>query len=105
MTNDNESAGESAGRGTPFFLDAHGPAALLLVESLIHGLCENETLTAEQATAIAERAVAVQLDQAEAADGAGAPLWRSHALLETIAASFRTDGCGDGGPPLPRLAT
>lgn len=72
------------------------PHAPLLVESLIHGLCENETLSAGEAVAIADRAADVQSDFAKAADGAGAPLWRSHALLSQIATSLRTD---DGAPP------
>lgn len=81
--------------------DAHGQAALLLVESLIHGLCENSTLSTDGAVEIVERAVNVQFDQAEAADGAGAPLWRSHALLSSIAASLSVDGEGDPtAPPL-----
>jgi hypothetical protein len=81
--------------------DAHGQAALLLTESLIHGLCENATLSADQAVEIVERALDVQLERAEAADGAGAPMWRSHALLASIAASLRTD-CKDARTP-PRL--
>ena len=71
--------------------DPHGHAALLLVESLIHELCETAALTTAQAVEIADRAVNVQRDQAEAADGAGAPLWRSHTLLTAIAASLRID--------------
>lgn len=85
--------------------DGHGRAALLLVESLIHGLCEDATLSAGRAVEIAERAIEVEFDQAEAADGAGAPLWRSHALLSAIAASLRVDGDGGGGPTVPRLVT
>ena len=77
--------------------DAYGTAALLLVESLIHGLCETSTLSAAQAIDIAERAASVQSDQAEAADGEGASLWRSHALLLAITASLRTDD-RDGHP-------
>lgn len=80
--------------------DAHGQAALLLVESLIHGLCENSTLSNDEAIEIAERAVDVQFEQAEAADGAGAPMWRSHTLLSSIATSLRADG--DRGAPPPR---
>lgn len=99
FTNDNHSAGQESPLSAS---DAHGKAALLLVESLIHGLCENTVLSAEAAVEVAERAVDVQFDQAEAADGAGAPLWRSHALLSFIAASLRTDG-GDG-PTQPHLA-
>ena len=81
--------------------DPHGRAALLLVESLIHGLCENAMLSVGQAVEITERAIDVQSDQAEAADGAGAPLWRSHALLSSIAASLRIDV--EGGPTPSRV--
>lgn len=71
--------------------DSHGHAALLLVESLIHGLCENSTLSADQAFEIADRAVSVQLDHAEAEAGAPAPMWKSHALLSRIANSLSAD--------------
>lgn len=91
----------SAARGIPPQLpEADGKAALLLVESLIHGLCENSTLSTDEAIAIAERAMDVQADRAEAADGAGAPLWQSHALLSSIAASLRADS--DDTPASPR---
>ena len=81
--------------------DAPGHAALLLVESLIHGLCERGVLSAEQAIEIVERAAEVQSDLAEEADGKSASLWKSQALLSKIAASLRTD-C-DNGPVLPNL--
>lgn len=84
-TNDNDHTQPS---GAP---DAEGKAALLLVESLIHGLCEQRTLSIAQAVAIADRAADVQRDHAEAADGAGASMWRSHGLLGRIAASLRAD--------------
>ena len=71
-----------------------GSAALLLVESLIHGLCENDTLTVDEAITITDRAADVQQDHAEAADGAGAPLWRAHALFGHQT-SISTD---QGGP-------
>lgn len=71
--------------------DSYGMAALLLVESLVHGLCENETIETDEAIDIVERAVSVQFDQAEAADGAGQPMWRSHDLLTAIASSLRSD--------------
>ena len=86
------------GAGAPWS-DAHGHAALLLLESLIHGLCEKSTLSSGEAVEIVERAVSVQLDQAEAADGAGAPMWQSHALLLSIAASLRIDAEGATTPP------
>ncbi len=87
--------------------DPHGPAALLLVESLIHGLCEKSVLSVSEALEIVDRAVEVQSDQAEAADGAGEPLWRAHALLIAIAASLRTDlnTDSDGTKTGPRLVT
>lgn len=79
--------------------EPYGVAALLLVESLIHGLCENSTLSSRQAVEIADRAVDVSFDQATAADGASAPLWRAHTLLSAIAASLRADD--NGGRPRP----
>lgn len=87
----------------PRSIDPHGQAALLLVESLIHALCESAMLSAMQAVEIAERAANVQAECAQAADGAGAPLWHSHALLSAIAASLKID-CR-GTPTLPGLAT
>lgn len=99
-TNDNDPAPQDA---FPPSSDAHGQAALLLVESLLHGLCEKSTLSCGEAVEIAERAVEVQFEQAEAADGAGAPLWRSHALLSAITVSLRADA--SGGPPTPRLVS
>lgn len=96
FTNDN---GPTMRSDIPLLADAHGQAALLLVESLIHGLCENETLNARQAVDIAERAVEVQLDEAEAAESGAAHMWRSHQLLTAITASLRVD---DRGPPPDR---
>lgn len=86
-TNDNELTEQSIISASP---DAHGKAALLLVESLLHGLCESATLTTAQAAEIAERALDVQLDQGEAVSDAG-PMLRAHALLENIAASLNVD--------------
>ncbi|WP_174285770.1 hypothetical protein [Sphingomonas bacterium] len=79
--------------------DPHGLAALLLVESLIHGLCETSTLSTGEAVDIVERAVSVQFDQAEEANGDATSLWRSHGLLSSIAASLATDGGGSPTPP------
>lgn len=96
-TNDNEFSLNGTDPGS----DTHGQAALLLVESLIHGLCENDTLSVDEAVAITERAVDVQHDHAVAADGNGALLWRSHALLSRIASSLKSD---EGQGPSPNLA-
>lgn len=70
--------------------DAHGEAALLLVESLIHGLCENATITANDAVEIAERAIAVQEDRAKAVGGLPSRS-KSNTLLTEIANSLRID--------------
>jgi hypothetical protein len=89
-TNDNDPTVQSA-MCSP--ADAHGQAALLLVESLIHGLCEKSALSAREAVEIAERAISVQSDQAEAATAAeeAAVMWRAHALLSSILTSLRID--------------
>lgn len=91
----------------PSSSESHGVAALLLVESLIHGLCENMALSAGQATEIAERAVEVQFDKAAETEGGSATMWQSHALLTAIAASLKTNSDGesevegpDGASPL-----
>ncbi|WP_161774422.1 hypothetical protein [Sphingobium sp. Ant17] len=86
--NDNYPAKPGGSLSSP---DAHGPAALLLIESLIHGLCENGTLLTYEAIDIVERAVSVQRDRAEATDGSNAQMWESHVLLASIVSSLRVD--------------
>ncbi|GGE97833.1 hypothetical protein [Sphingomonas prati] len=95
-------AGDPAMPGAAFpRSDPYGQAALLLVESLIHGLCENSTLSSDQAVEIVQRALEMQLARANEADGTGVPMPRSHALLLAILASFRTDQ--ENKPIGPRL--
>ena len=79
--------------------DAHGQAALVLVESLIHGLVERDVLTIENAVEIIDAAKDVQADVAEEADGAGAKLWQSHTLLTAMADSLRGDIAHPDGSP------
>ncbi|MGI4731137.1 MAG: hypothetical protein ACRYGI_08745 [Janthinobacterium lividum] len=83
--------------------DAHGQAALLLTESLIHGLLARSIISIGDAIEIIGRADEVQVQVAEAADGAGAPMWQSHALLSAIAESLKYDVDGSSSPlrPLP----
>lgn len=97
-SNDNNSGTAGA---TPPMPDPHGHAALLLVESLIHGLIERSIINISDAVEIVERADSVQIEVAEAADGHGAPMWRSHALLVSIIESLKLHGDGDGtyAPP------
>ncbi len=82
----------------PAMPDAHGHAALLLVETLIHTLVERCVISNEDAVQIIETANEVQAEIAEAADGDGAPMWLSHALLSSIAASLKLDGDGGKAP-------
>lgn len=88
LTNDND---PTILGDLPSLPDPHGQAALLLVESLIHGLCENEILDPRQAIEIGKRAIEVQLEQAQSIDGDAAPMWRSHQLLTAITASLQID--------------
>lgn len=75
--------------------DEQAYAAFVLIESLIHALIARSLLTVAEGIEILESAMSVQADVAEAADGAGDTLWRSHALLASMADSLRQD--------LPRL--
>jgi hypothetical protein len=93
-SNDNDSSTRGLAAPSP---DPHGHAALLLVESLIHGLLARSMISVADAIEIVETADSVQVEVAEAADGLGAPMWRSHALLKAIADSLKLDL--DSGPP------
>ncbi|TPG39745.1 hypothetical protein EAH79_13685 [Sphingomonas koreensis] len=93
----NDDAPEMRGM-TPSIPDPHGQAALLLVESLIHGLLERAIISIGDAIDIVETAVSVQVDIAEAADGAGAPMWQSHARLNAILTSLEKDDDADSAP-------
>lgn len=79
--------------------DAHGQAALVLVESLIHGLVERAVLTTADAVAIIDVAKDVQADLAEEADGAGARIRESHTLLTAMSDSLKGDLAYPDGSP------
>ena len=82
----------------PLQADPHGHAALLLVESLIHGLLSRSIIGLGDAIDIVESADSVQVEIAEAAREADAPMWRSHTLLDAIAMSLKSDGDGGSVP-------
>lgn len=69
--------------------DAHGQAALLLVESLIHGLAERKVITVSEALDIMECALEAQ--QAIDEDGAGASRKQAAVLLASLVASLEID--------------
>ena len=89
------------GGATPLLPDPHGQAALLLVESLIHVLMERSVISISDAIEIVETADDVQVDVAKAADGHGAPMWRSHALLTAILESLKGNDPGGSTTPSP----
>lgn len=88
---DGQSAARSSLSHIPGAQDAYGQAALLLVESLIHGLKERSVLTLAEAVDIIETAADVQYDLADAADGAGSGLRHAASLLTAMATSLRSD--------------
>ena len=96
--NDNDSEPWGAKLPMP---DPHGQAALLLVESLIHGLLERSVINIREAIEIVETADDVQVAVAEAADGHGAPMWRSHGLLTRILESLKVDDQVGSTTPSP----
>lgn len=97
-TNDNDFATPGIRPPMP---DPHGQAALLLVESLIHGLLARSIISIGDAIEIVESADSVQVDMAEEADGAGAPMWQARGLLTAILKSLSYDADEDSAPPHP----
>lgn len=87
VSNDNEGLCPAVRSEAP---DAHGQAAMLLVESLIHNLIERSVLNVAQAIEIVSIAmdvkteIAADLDDDDSRD-------RSLALLSSIHGSLRTD--------------
>ena len=71
--------------------DPHGQAALLLVESLIHGLIASATLTVEEAVEIIEVAVEVKADIAADMGESRSTLEKSLTLLKAISSSLVRD--------------
>ncbi len=85
-SNPADAAGEAAKRPEP-----HGQAALLLVESLIHGLIARSSLTVEQAVEIVQIAAEVKLETADDVGDTPATLRESLHLLQSISASLLHD--------------
>jgi hypothetical protein len=74
--------------------DAHGQAALLLTESLIHMLVENRGLTNAQAVDVIHTAGVVKVEVAEAAGESKSRILESLALLTRMENSFQADEPG-----------
>jgi hypothetical protein len=71
--------------------DAHGQAAMLLVESLIHGLLARSVLTVEDAIEIVAVASEVKEEVAAELGDSPATMQRSLALLGSISTSLSND--------------
>jgi hypothetical protein len=71
--------------------DAHGQAALLLTESLIHTLVENSAITNDQAIEVIRIAAEVKVEVATAAHESNGRMQESLALLSKMASSFESD--------------
>jgi len=90
-SNDNE-PGLEGRRPEP---DAHGQAAILLVESLIHGLVARAVLSIVDAMEIVEVAAEVKADIAAELGDSSTTLRASLTILESISASLRLDAPGE----------
>ena len=75
--------------------DAHGHAAMLLVESLVHGLIAREVITVADAVEIVDVAADVKVDVASELGDTPANLRRSLGLLTAISGSLRRDSVAD----------
>jgi hypothetical protein len=77
--------------------DAYGRAALLLVESLIHGLTARAVLSVGEAVAVMEIALDAQIAIAEDAAQATPSMRRTTVLLSTLVDSLKIDLPDDDG--------
>ena len=75
--------------------DAHGQAAMLLVESLIHGLIARDVITVADAVEIVEIATDVRADTAADRGESPADQRKSLGLLQTISVSLSRDVARD----------
>lgn len=71
--------------------NAHGRAAILLVESLIHGLIARDVITVADAVEIVDVAAQVTTDISEDPDSSAAGVWEPVELVNAIGTSLRVD--------------
>ncbi|MCZ8370503.1 MAG: hypothetical protein O9293_11155 [Porphyrobacter sp.] len=79
---------DTADRSEP---DAHGQAALLLAESILHVLVETQTLSLDEAISVIETTCAVKIEVAERAGESSKRMNESLYLLRRISNSFKSD--------------
>lgn len=78
--------------GEPIDPDAHGQAALLLVESLMHTLVETRVLDRSDVLALIRTACEVKIEAPVHTNESTHRMRASLRLLNSIASSFETDG-------------
>ena len=88
LMNDNEGPSPTVERDVP---EAHGQAAMLLVESLIHGLIARSILPVEEAIDIVTVAIDVQLDVSTDRGDHDDATNKSLAMLRAIRRSLSRD--------------
>ena len=71
--------------------DAHGQAAMLLVESLIHGLIARDVISAADAVEIVDIAIDVRIDEASDRNDATSDFRNSVEMLQAISSSLSRD--------------
>ena len=71
--------------------DAHGQAALLLAESILHAMVEANILSLDAALGVIETTCEVKIDVAEETGESNKRMQESLALLRAISASFKVD--------------
>ena len=72
--------------------DAHGQAALLLAESILHALVESHTLTTVEAVAVVRTAAEVKVEVALESSESKERMIESLNLLSAITKSFEAYG-------------
>lgn len=72
--------------------DAHGQAALLLAESILHALVETNTLSRADAISVIETTCEVKIEKAERAGESNRRMTESLNLLRDILKSFGSYG-------------
>ncbi|MGZ9100469.1 MAG: hypothetical protein ACXW3O_12270 [Brevundimonas sp.] len=86
-----DSSNDNAERNGSQGPDAHGEAALLLVESLVHGLIAQEVITVAHAVEIVDVAAEVKAEVGIERSESPAELRKSLDLLDAIGSSLRRD--------------
>ena len=103
MQDDNEPRDGDGTRPSPRRLepDAHGQAALLLVESMLHVLVEARALTLDQAVDAVRTASEVKVEVAAETGESNGRMRESLALLSGIAQTLDVDGRFARSAPQP----